>query len=414
MGTGSGALDVFAPGWRGDRWHRRRLKRFTEARTLSAGAVEPARWCGKQDRAIRSKLHNAAIVLLLAGLAAFFVLVRPHDVSVGGKKTVIRVWHVWGGPVLESYLRGVTAFEDAHPGIACDTLFVPNDLSNSQKFYTAVVGNCAPEVVFIDGPQVAEWAERGLLTPLDDLLTDSGYDPARLRNEFFEPCWKQCRYRGRTWAITYCADPNFVLFWNKDSFRQAIEDGDIAASAIDPDRPPTTLADLDLYTDAITKYAGTGVNRRLVRVGLVPWGVYGRANSIFTWGWAFGGTFYDEDSRRVTADDPRIVQALEWMIRFAAKHDRRRIAALQSTFGSAQRNPFIVGKQAIQLYHLSGVDDLDKYTLSLGLAMFRTQYGSEYGQMMAVATLMVIPIVILFFFAQKTFIQGIKTSGMKM
>jgi len=57
--------------------------------------------------------------------------------------------------------------------------------------------------------------------------------------------------------------------------------------------------------------------------------------------------------------------------------------------------------------------DQSKYTLSLGLAMFRTQYGSEYGQMMAVATLMVVPIVVLFFFAQKTFIQGIKTSGMK-
>jgi len=58
--------------------------------------------------------------------------------------------------------------------------------------------------------------------------------------------------------------------------------------------------------------------------------------------------------------------------------------------------------------------DQNKYTLSLGLAMFRTQYGSEYGQMMAVATLMVVPIILLFFFAQKTFIQGIKTSGIKM
>jgi len=58
--------------------------------------------------------------------------------------------------------------------------------------------------------------------------------------------------------------------------------------------------------------------------------------------------------------------------------------------------------------------DQSRYTLSLGLAMFRTQYGSEYGQMMAVATLMVIPIIVLFFFAQKTFIQGIKTSGMKV
>ena len=58
--------------------------------------------------------------------------------------------------------------------------------------------------------------------------------------------------------------------------------------------------------------------------------------------------------------------------------------------------------------------DQSRYTLSLGLAMFTTQYGNEYGQMMAVATLMVVPIIVLFFFAQKTFIQGIKTSGMKM
>jgi multiple sugar transport system permease protein len=57
--------------------------------------------------------------------------------------------------------------------------------------------------------------------------------------------------------------------------------------------------------------------------------------------------------------------------------------------------------------------DQEKYTLSLGLAMFRTQYGSEYGQMMAVAALMVVPIIVLFFLAQKTFIQGIKTSGLK-
>ena len=58
--------------------------------------------------------------------------------------------------------------------------------------------------------------------------------------------------------------------------------------------------------------------------------------------------------------------------------------------------------------------DQSHYTLSLGLAMFRTQYGSEYGQMMAVATLMVVPVMVLFFLAQKTFIQGIKTSGMKV
>ena len=59
------------------------------------------------------------------------------------------------------------------------------------------------------------------------------------------------------------------------------------------------------------------------------------------------------------------------------------------------------------------VVDEAKYTLSLGLAMFKGRFASRYGEMMAVSVLLTIPIIVLFFFTQKTFIQGIKTSGMK-
>lgn len=59
------------------------------------------------------------------------------------------------------------------------------------------------------------------------------------------------------------------------------------------------------------------------------------------------------------------------------------------------------------------VVDEAKYTLSLGLAMFKGRFTSRYGEMMAVSVLMTLPIIVLFFFTQKTFIQGIKTSGMK-
>jgi multiple sugar transport system permease protein len=57
--------------------------------------------------------------------------------------------------------------------------------------------------------------------------------------------------------------------------------------------------------------------------------------------------------------------------------------------------------------------DPEKFTLSLGLATFSSQYGSYPGQMMAVATIMTLPILLLFFFAQRTFIQGMTTSGIK-
>jgi multiple sugar transport system permease protein len=55
----------------------------------------------------------------------------------------------------------------------------------------------------------------------------------------------------------------------------------------------------------------------------------------------------------------------------------------------------------------------ENFTLSLGLATFSSQYGSFPGRLMAVATIMTLPILVLFFFTQRTFIQGMTTSGIK-
>lgn len=57
--------------------------------------------------------------------------------------------------------------------------------------------------------------------------------------------------------------------------------------------------------------------------------------------------------------------------------------------------------------------DEASYTLSLGLQQFQSQRGTEWGLMMAVSTLMTLPIILLFFFLQKTFIKGITFSGIK-
>ncbi len=54
-----------------------------------------------------------------------------------------------------------------------------------------------------------------------------------------------------------------------------------------------------------------------------------------------------------------------------------------------------------------------KYTLSIGLTMFQGQYSSNWGPLMAMSLLMTLPIVILFFFTQRAFIQGVKLSGVK-
>lgn len=59
------------------------------------------------------------------------------------------------------------------------------------------------------------------------------------------------------------------------------------------------------------------------------------------------------------------------------------------------------------------LNDGDKFTLSLGLMQFQGMYSAQWQYMMAAATVVLIPIVIIFFIGQKYFIEGISMSGMK-
>lgn len=60
------------------------------------------------------------------------------------------------------------------------------------------------------------------------------------------------------------------------------------------------------------------------------------------------------------------------------------------------------------------INTTSKYTLALGLSLFRGQYGVDTPHLMMAATLVVLlPVLALFFVAQKHFIQGIVVSGVK-
>ncbi len=59
------------------------------------------------------------------------------------------------------------------------------------------------------------------------------------------------------------------------------------------------------------------------------------------------------------------------------------------------------------------LSDNDKYTLALGLRFFQGQYRVEWALLMAVSLIILLPNIVLFFLAQKYYIQGIVVSGVK-
>jgi multiple sugar transport system permease protein len=60
------------------------------------------------------------------------------------------------------------------------------------------------------------------------------------------------------------------------------------------------------------------------------------------------------------------------------------------------------------------LNDKAKYTISLGIANMQTSYGfMNFAWIMAATVMSVFPIIVLFFFAQRTFIEGIALTGLK-
>jgi len=53
------------------------------------------------------------------------------------------------------------------------------------------------------------------------------------------------------------------------------------------------------------------------------------------------------------------------------------------------------------------------FTMALGLQDYQQQHAVAWNLLMAAAAIFTIPIIILFFFAQRTFIQGVKLTGLK-
>lgn len=59
------------------------------------------------------------------------------------------------------------------------------------------------------------------------------------------------------------------------------------------------------------------------------------------------------------------------------------------------------------------LDSVDKYTLTVGIALFQTSYFTEYGITLAASLICTIPVLIAFLLFQKHIIEGISLTGLK-
>lgn len=235
-------------------------------------------------------------------------------------------WHDKTGVAAEAVTAIAQSFQDEHPEIKVNTVYVA-DLSEGggQKLLTAIAGGDPPDAVFFDRFQIASWANQQALTDLTDRVAASSLDP----NRFYKASWSEVVYEDKVYGIPVTIDGR-VLFYNKDHFKEA---------GLDPDQPPSTIRQLEEYAGKLNLVEGNGFKR----FGFVPWFSQG---NFYTWGWVFGGEFYNDLSSQVTANEPHLVEALTWLQMYARQYN---MSAVRSITDSKQVSPFAAGQISMEI-----------------------------------------------------------------
>jgi multiple sugar transport system substrate-binding protein len=101
---------------------------------------------------------------------------------------------------------------------------------------------------------------------------------------------------------------------------------------------------------------------------------------MFTWGWAFGGEFYDEKTERVTCgEDPHVLEALKWMKTYADEYGFERINSFAEGFGDQTDNPLIRQKMAMAAGHVSNIKFFKKFAPDMDYGVVPFPYPARMG-----------------------------------
>lgn len=317
---------------------------------------------------------------------------------------------VWGTPNDRGLKAALRQFEVEHPGWEVVTSAGASGGMDPQKLMCGIAGGSPPDMLQQDRFSVGEWAVREAFLPLDDYVRRSAEEEAwaaelrdalqredraaagtaleqlhqrlnqrspsqqltvaqQLRDElangersvlmaqaeelvhlvqgvhpekFFDACWQEASFgqgdERRVYAVPNSTDDR-ALYYNEDLLERA---GLVDAQG--KAKPPQNWRELKEYAVRLTEFDADG---NMTRLGFAP--NYGNS-WLYIYGWLNGGRFMSEDGRTCTLAEPRIVEALAFMVEiYDALGGVEKVDAFQSAFQTGEFDPFFMGKVAMKI-----------------------------------------------------------------
>ena len=194
----------------------------------------------------------------------------------------------------------------------------PAQVTDVTKLMTAVRGGTGPDVYHLDRFIVAQRAADGLLQDL------SGFGAADVMENYIAFARDEATFDGKPFALPFDTDAR-ALYYNKTM----LSDAGFDPAELDAANGPVTWDRIAEIAAAIDEKDGSG---NFTRMGFVPWVNQGWH---YTYGFSWGGTFYDAEACEVAPTQQPIVDAFTWVQDYCVERD----AAAVNAFGGPSMQP---------------------------------------------------------------------------
>jgi multiple sugar transport system substrate-binding protein len=251
------------------------------------------------------RIAAAAAVVVLIGLTCLAQWRRTTESNGSSAAEEVVFWHFWGGEDRRVVDEVVDRFNASQGRYHVRAIAMPGN-NLDLKVFLAITGGDPPDLINQDDPILGDWAARGALMPLEDIVPVD--ELQQLDRWLFPAARRLGEFEGRHFALCNGLDIR-ALYFNQTLLRELGES------------PPRTLDELDALVERITP---AGSERR-ERYAFLPDG-----RRLWAWAPVFGGGIFAEDDQHVTIDTPENRAALQWMMSYRQRYGADNLSAFRT------------------------------------------------------------------------------------
>ncbi|MBX9258893.1 ABC transporter substrate-binding protein [Desmonostoc muscorum CCALA 125] len=284
----------------------------------------------------RKKLSDYLRNFLLILLVGIIALAGCQAILPGVKQDNVIHLTLWQGvnppPNRDVLQKLVDKFNQSHPDIQVESLYVGQQDQQTPKILAAVVGNAPPDLLWYNPTIAGQLVELGALLPLDEMLEKSP-----IKAEIDPTLYASMKYNGKIWSVPFATN-NVGIFYRPSLFK--------AAGITEL---PRTWEEFGEVAKKLTR--DTNGDGRTDQYGMfLPLGK--GEFTVFTWlpfMWSSGGELVSGDSQNAAAVDLKDNQGAIAALQFWRNLITEGSAILSGPERGYETDDLLSGKVAMQL-----------------------------------------------------------------